>query len=162
MKIPSRANIVVRVPNWIGDAVMCLPAFLDLRDHCPHATVTILARPAIGEMLIGQPGVDDVLIYSHQDEHKGLIGIWNLIRVVRKRRFDQAVLFQNAFEAAVITRAAGIPSRIGYATDGRSFLLSEPVPKPNRTPLHHIQYYQCLVSETGHEFARYINLQTVL
>jgi heptosyltransferase-2 len=95
--------------------------------------------------------VDDVLIYSHQDEHKGLIGIWNLIRVVRKRRFDQAVLFQNAFEAAVITRAAGIPSRIGYATDGRSFLLSEPVPKPNRTPLHHIQYYQCLVSAiTGH------------
>lgn len=142
---PSPANILVRVPNWIGDAVMCLPALMDLRDYFSHAKVTILARPTIGEMLRGHPGVDEVMIYAHQGEHKGLLGLLNLVRLVRKKQFDRAVLFQNAFEAAVIAWAAGIPSRIGYATDGRSGLLSESVPRPNRISLHHIQYYQRLV-----------------
>ncbi len=150
MKMSSMDNIVVRVPNWIGDAVMCLPALMDLRDHFPHARVTILARAAIGEMLNGHPGVDAVMTYSHHGEHQGLLGIWNLIRLVRNQQFDHAVLFQNAFEAAAIAWAAGIPSRIGYATDGRSFLLSESVPRPTRTPLHQIQYYQCLVSAITH------------
>jgi heptosyltransferase-2 len=89
--------------------------------------------------------VDEVMIYSHQSEHKGLIGLWSLVRLVRSKQFDRAVLFQNAFEAAVIAWAAGIPSRIGYATDGRGFLLSQSIPVPVRTPLHHIQYYQRLV-----------------
>lgn len=145
MKTPSPVNIVVRMPNWIGDAVMCLPALMDLRDHVPHAKVTILARPTIGELLSGHHGVDEVMMYAHQSEHKGLIGLWKLVQLVRSKQFDQAVLFQNAFEAAVIVWAAGIPSRIGYATDGRGFLLSERVPVPVRTPLHHIQYYQRLV-----------------
>ncbi len=150
MDVPSKTNIIVRVPNWIGDAVMCLPALMDLRDHYPHARVTILARPAIGELLSGHPGVDDVMIYSHHGEHKGLLGIWNLMQLVRNRQFDLAVLFQNAFEAAAIAWAAGISSRIGYATDGRSFLLSERVPLSKRTPLHHIHYYQRLVMALTH------------
>jgi heptosyltransferase-2 len=150
MEIPSPANIVVRVPNWIGDAVMCLPALMDLRDHWPHAKVTILARPTIGEMLSGHPGVDEVMRYSHQFEHKGLLGLLNLVRLVRKKQFDQAVLFQNAFEAAIIAWAAGIPSRIGYATDGRSCLLSEGVPRPDRPALHHTSYYQRLVMAITH------------
>ena len=143
-------NILVRVPNWIGDAVMCLPALMDLRDHVPHAKVTVLARPIVGELLRGHPGVDEVMIYSHHREHKGLIGLWHLIQLVKRKQFDRAVLFQNAFEAAVIAWVAGIPSRIGYATDGRSWLLSGPVPRPDQAPLHHTRYYQRLVMEMTH------------
>jgi heptosyltransferase-2 len=150
MESSSPANMVVRVPNWIGDAVMCIPALMDVRDHFPHAKVTILARPTIGEMLKGHPGVDEVMMYAHQGEHKGLIGLWNLVRVVRRKQFECAVLFQNAFEAAAIAWAAGIPSRIGYDTDGRSCLLSESVPIPNGTTRHHIQYYQRLVTAITH------------
>jgi len=146
----SSMNILVRVPNWIGDAVMCLPALMDLRDHVPHAKVTVLARPIIGELLRGHPGVDEVLIYSHHGEHKGLIGLWHLIQLVKRKQFDRAVLFQNAFEAAVIAWVAGIPSRIGYATDGRCWLLSEPVPRPDRAHLHHTEYYQDLVKAITH------------
>ena len=150
MEIPSPANIIVRMPNWIGDAVMCLPALMDLRDHLPHARITLLARPTIGGMLSGHPGVDEVMVYSHQFEHKGLSGLFNLVRLVRKKQFDQAILFQNAFEAAVIAWAAGIPSRIGYATDGRSCLLSKSVPRPDRSAVHHTSYYQRLVKAISH------------
>ncbi|MCA9421571.1 MAG: lipopolysaccharide heptosyltransferase II [Nitrospira sp.] len=138
-------KIFVRVPNWIGDAVMCLPALMDLREQVPQARLTVLARPIIGELLRGHPGVDEVMIYSHHGEHRGLLGLWHLIQLVKRKQFDRAILFQNAFEAAVIARLAGIPSRIGYATDGRGWLLSEPVPRPDRTHMHHTQYYQGLV-----------------
>ncbi|MFZ1747709.1 MAG: lipopolysaccharide heptosyltransferase II [Nitrospirales bacterium] len=143
-------NILVRVPNWIGDAVMCLPALMDLRNHHPHAKVTVLARPIIGELLEGHPGVDEVMMYFHQGEHQGLFGLWHLMQLVRREKFDRAVLFQNAFEAALIAWVAGIPSRIGYATDGRRWLLSEPVPRPDRATLHHTAYYQELVKAITH------------
>jgi heptosyltransferase II len=142
----SPARLIVRAPNWIGDAVMALPALMDLREELPHAKITVLARPAIGELLSGHPAVDDLIIYSKQ--YTGLTGFWQLVQLIRKRRFDQAVLFQNAFEAAVIAWAAGIPSRIGYATDGRRGLLSQSIPRPQQ--VHHIQYYRCLVQAITH------------
>lgn len=150
MDLSAPLTIVVRVPNWIGDAVMCIPALMDIREHFPRARITILARPIVGEMLSGQPCVDEVITFAHQSEHRGIIGFWNLVGSVRKKQFDLAVLFQNAFEAAVIAWAAGIPSRIGYATDGRRWLLSQSVPKPDPTTLHHTQYYQRVVSSMSH------------
>lgn len=143
-------NILVRVPNWIGDAVMCLPALTNLRNHHPHGKVTVLARPIIGDLLRGQPGVDEVMMYFHQGEHQGLFGLWHLIQLVKKKQFDCAVLFQNAFEAALIAWMAGIPSRIGYATDGRRWLLSESILRPDRATLHHTVYYQELVKGIVH------------
>ena len=150
MKKNPPVNILVRVPNWIGDAVLCLPALMEIRDYFPQAKVTILARPTIGELLQGQSGVDDVMVYQHQREHKGFLGAWKLSQFVRKKRFDLAVLFQNAFEAAVIALLAGIPSRVGYETDGRGWLLSQGVPVADKKSLHQTQYYQRLAQAITH------------
>ena len=155
-------NILVRVPNWIGDAVMCLPALMDLRNHHPDAKVTVLARPIIGELLAGHPGVDEVMMYFHQGEHQGLFGLWHLIQLVKRKQFDRAVLFQNAFEAALIAWVAGIPSRIGYATDGRRWLLSEHVPSPDRAKLHHTAYYRDIVKAITHSPGKHHSPQLFL
>ena len=143
-------NILVRVPNWIGDAVMCLPALMDLRECFAKAHITVLARPTIVEVLQGQCEINDVIVYEHQAEHRGLFGLVRLGRVIRKRSFDMAVLFQNAFEAAVLAMLANIPIRIGYATDGRGWLLSQRVPLPQQQSLHQIRYYQQLVQAITH------------
>ena len=74
----SPTNILVRVPNWIGDAVMCLPALMDIRESFDHSNVTVLARPAIAELLRGHAGIDDVLVYDYQGEHHGLLGFLKL------------------------------------------------------------------------------------
>ncbi len=143
-------NILVRVPNWIGDAVMCLPALMDLRDCFTKAHITVLARPTIADILQGQCEINDVIVYDHQAEHQGLFGLARLSRVMRKRAFDMAVLFQNAFEAAVLAILANIPIRIGYATDGRGWLLSQRVPLPQQQSLHQVRYYQQLVQAITH------------
>lgn len=141
----SPQNILVRVPNWIGDAVMCLPALMDLREGFDKADMTVLARPTIAGILQDQCGIKNVLVYEHQAEHQGIFGLLKLSRLIRTRAFDTAILFQNAFEAAFLAVLSSIPTRIGYATDGRSWLLSQAVPLPLEKSLHHTHYYQQLV-----------------
>ena len=138
---------MVRVPNWIGDAVMCEPALRDLRDRFPSSRLTLLARPGIGQLFHGHQAINDILEYDWRGVHQGMSGLWKLVQAVRLRNFDMAVLFQNAFEAAFISWRAGIRHRIGYDTDGRRYLLTQPVSVPQLGGLHHMQYYRGMVAE---------------
>ncbi len=144
------ARILVRAPNWIGDAVMCEPALRGLRSLFPNAEITLLAKPAIAELFIGYTGIDRRLVYADRGIHAGLSGKWALAGLLRRHQFDLAVLFQNAFEAALITWLAGIRRRYGYVTDGRAFLLTDPVARPDRATLvHQVHYYWDLLKPLG-------------
>jgi len=140
-------RIIVRVPNWVGDAVMCTPALLVLRDQYPTASITILARPAVADLLESLPAVDDVLVYEHKGRHAGLGGKFELIRQLRKNQYDLAVLLQNAMEAALLMWLAAVPCRMGYPTDGRRLLLNRVIPLPtNAHTLHQVDYFKRLMT----------------
>ena len=150
MRNEAPSRILVRAPNWIGDAVMCEPALRGLRSLFPNAEITLLAKPAIAELFIAYPGIDRRLVYDDRGIHAGLSGKWTLAGLLRRQRFDLAVLFQNAFEAALITWLAGIRRRYGYVTDGRAFLLTDPVARPDRAALvHQVHYYWDLLKPLG-------------
>ena len=143
-------RIVVRGPNWLGDAVMCEPALNQVRTLFPQAEITVLVKPGIADLLAQHPAVNRTLVYDDRGRHAGLIGKWTLAGVLRRHRFDLAILFQNAFEAALISFLAGIPRRFGYATDGRSLLLTDPVTVPSRTgQKHQVEYYWDLLKPLG-------------
>ena len=74
MRKESIHRLVVRAPNWIGDAVMCEPALRGLRSLFPQAEVTLLAKAAVAELFIGYPGVDRIVVYNDRDIHAGLAG----------------------------------------------------------------------------------------
>jgi len=146
----SVRRLLVRGPNWIGDAVMCEPALREVRALFAKAEITLLVKPAIAELLTHHPAIDQVLVYEDRRHHAGLAGKWALAEELRRRRFDLAILFQNAFEAALISLMAGIARRYGYATDGRSWLLTDPMQRGDRTLLkHHVQYYWDLLRPLG-------------
>ena len=143
-------KILVRAPNWIGDAVMCEPAVRGLRTLFPESELIMLAKPAIAELFTAHPGLTGVLVYDDKGDHAGLSGKWSLAGMLRRRHFDLAVLFQNAFEAAFLTWLAGIPRRYGYVTDGRVFFLTEPVAVPSGpVPVHQVEYYWNLLRPLG-------------
>jgi heptosyltransferase-2 len=143
-------KILVRAPNWIGDAVMCEPAVRGLRSLFPEAELTMLAKPTIAELFIAHPGLHCLLVYDDKGAHAGISGKWSLAGMLRRHRFDLAVLFQNAFEAAFLAWLAGIPRRYGYATDGRVLFLTEPVAVPNGpVPVHQVEYYWNLLRPLG-------------
>lgn len=143
-------NVLVRGPNWLGDAVMSEPAIRGLKRIAPNATISLLVKPAVAELFRGHPAIDRLIVYDDKGRHAGLSGKWRLAGELRRARFDFALLLQNAFEAALLTFVAGVPRRYGYATDGRSALLSEPVALPKRqAPLHQVQYYWNLLRPMG-------------
>jgi heptosyltransferase-2 len=143
-------RLLVRGPNWIGDAVMCEPAVNALRRRFPQADITLLVKPAVAELFAGHPGFDRILTYEARGVHAGLFGKWTLANRLRRQHFDLAVLFQNAFEAALLAFFARIPRRYGYATDGRGLLLTDPIPVPDRAKtIHQVQYYLDLLGPLG-------------
>ncbi len=152
MRNESIKRIVVRGPNWIGDAVMSEPALSAVRKLFPQAELTLLVKPAVAELFTGHPDVSHILVYDDCGQHAGLTGKWRLANALRRGRFDLAILFQNAFEAALLAFLAGIPRRYGYATDGRRLLLSDPIPRPGRAAIsHQVHYYLEMLRPLGCE-----------
>jgi len=143
-------RIVIRAPNWIGDAVMSEPTMSMVRMLLPTAEVTLLAKPIIAELFAQHPSIHRILVYDDRGRHAGLSGKWTLARVLRRHRFDLAILLQNAFEAAFLAFLAGIPRRYGYWTDGRGVLLTDPLAVPPRGSItHQVDYYWNLVKPFG-------------
>jgi len=123
-------RILVRATNWVGDAVMSVPALQALRGHHPQAHISILARPWVAGLYGREAFCDEVIPYDAPRGWKGLLEKRRLAAELRARQFDCALLLQNAFEAAALVRWAGIPLRIGYDRDARGWLLTHPIPVP--------------------------------
>jgi len=137
------SNILIRATNWVGDAVMCLPALAAIRSRFPGARISILAKPWVADIYARESFTDEIILYDGAR--------WKTARSLRAKRFDAAILLQNAFEAALIVWLAGIPNRIGYNCDARGFLLTRavPPPRPGEIPLHQRFYYLELLRRAG-------------
>jgi heptosyltransferase II len=136
-------RVVVRGTNWVGDSLMTVPALRALRRVLPDANITLAIRPGTKGIFSEVDFVNDVLVY----DRKGVFSVIPQIREWRRRQFDLAVLFQNAFEAALIPFLAGVPIRLGYATESRQALLTHPLQLPDwRSSRHEVFYYLYLVT----------------
>ncbi|HET6488137.1 MAG TPA: lipopolysaccharide heptosyltransferase II [Syntrophales bacterium] len=143
-------NVLIRGTNWIGDVVMTFPAIAAVRETLPHARITVLVKPWVADLVRMHPAVDEVMIYERPGRHEGIGGLWELSRELRLRRFDAAILLQNAIEAAIIARLAGIPVRAGYSTDARGFLLTHPVARTQEIRnVHQTLYYLEMLHALG-------------
>jgi heptosyltransferase-2 len=143
-------NILIRATNWIGDAVLTTPAIAAIGQAFPEAKVTVLAKPAIAELFLKNPFIHEIMVYQNRSRHKGILGKLRLILDLREKKFDLAILLQNAFEAALLAFLAGISQRYGYATDGRGWLLTHPVPLNKETKeKHQLNYYLDLLQPLG-------------
>ena len=143
----SYNRILVRATNWVGDAVMSLPALRALRERFPQAEISILAKPWVADLYRREPFCDRLIPYTAST----WTAKWKAARALAAFGFDCAILLQNAFEAAFLASVAGIPERIGYARDGRSPLLTQAVsvPRPGEIPRHERFYYLELFRRAG-------------
>ena len=141
-------RLLIRGTNWLGDGVLTAPALMALRQGFPEAHLVLLAKPPVAELFQNHPAIDEIILYRNPGTHAGIGGKWRLARLLRSRQFDLAVLFQNAFEAALLAAVAGIPSRYGYPTDGRGFLLTHRVVRPPALfQSHQVEYYLQLLRQ---------------
>jgi heptosyltransferase-2 len=150
MKTIQADNILIRSTNWIGDAVMTLPAIAAIRNSFPRAKITILVKPWVADIFRLCPDIDEIMLFQSPGPHEGLAGKWRIAREIRKKQFDAAILLQNAIEAAIIAFLAGIPVRAGYNSDGRALLLTHSVQRTKAIrEVHQTDYYLEMVKALG-------------
>jgi heptosyltransferase-2 len=149
LKADEIERVVVRGVNWVGDAVMTVPALRALRRLLPRAHLTLATRSWAEGIFAGADFLDDLLLV--EDKTRGVRPVLRQVGAWRERRFDLALLFPNAFEPAFVAAAARVPVRFGYATQGRARLLTHPLAPPDwRSTRHEVFYYLYLVAALEH------------
>jgi heptosyltransferase-2 len=144
MDTRSIRRVLVRAPNWLGDAVMALPALTRLRRLFAGSHVAILARDSVAGLFEGEALADEVLVADDE----GVVGFLRQARILRRGNFDLAVLLQNSFRSALLARVSRARTVAGYPTDGRRFLLSVVVPfAPDYKKNHQVFYYLAIASQ---------------
>ncbi len=144
----AASTVLVLAPNWLGDAVMALPAIADLRRHFPLSTLAVAARGGVADLFAMVPGVDRVVRLEWKGTLKGSAERTRDIAALRALGAEVGVLLPNSFASAWLLWRAGARLRWGYATDARSLLLNRAVRvRPGRR--HQGEYYQRLLQEIG-------------
>ena len=141
-------RLVVVSPNWLGDAVMALPAIADARRHLPDAHLAVAARKSVAPLFTMVAGVDEVITLPGRGGLRALSSWQQDAAVLASGQFDAALLLPNSFATGWIASKSGIAERWGFATDWRARYLSRAVPKP-KAPLHQGAYYQALTTALG-------------
>jgi len=137
-------RILLRSSNWLGDAVMSIPAARAIKHGRPDAHVTVLSPQKIAGLWRAVPEVDEVLE----------IGSGEGPRAVARRirgKFDAAILFPNSLRSALEVWLAGVPRRVGFRGHRRSWLLNQIPKDPKRglRPAHQSRQFIQLARKCG-------------
>lgn len=146
-------HILVRLPNWVGDAVMATPALRCLRLNFPRACIDITLLPYVRQIFEGAPWFDNIIELPRMRDGARIRESHRYISRLRQSRYDLAVLLPNSFSSALIAFLSGSTRRIGYDRQGRGFLLTDAVPVTRErgkfVPQPMVDYYLKLCEATG-------------
>ena len=118
----SPSRILVRGVNWLGDAVITMPALQRLREALPQAHISLLTSDKLTDLWTNHPSINSVLPFTAEDS------AWSLGRRLRRKNFDTALILPNSPRSALECWLARIPTRIGYARPFRNVFLTKAVP----------------------------------
>jgi heptosyltransferase-2 len=143
----AKQNTLIWLPSPIGDAIMCTPALRAIRRQCPDDAIWFYGRSAVRSVLSPNHWADYWLDQNSNNP-------FTVASQLKKRQFDRVILFKNSLMSAITTVLARIPVRIGYAREGRGFLLTKKL-YPARLadgkfkPISMLDYYLDLAVQTG-------------
>lgn len=143
-------NIIVRMPNWIGDLVMATPILSDLRKAYPKAHITAMCRSPICELLKEDPEIDELFCFSKASGFGRRAERRNIIEKLRKGKYDLGILLTHSFSSAWWFWLGNVRNRLGYECNGRKLLLTRSLPFPQNIQSQHLVVtYKMLLEPLG-------------
>lgn len=150
MKNVRAKNIIVRMPNWIGDLVMATPILADLRQAYPEASITAMAHEKVGSILEADPAIDELFLFSQSKGMLRHMGDRNVVEKLKNGKYDLGILLTNSFSSAWRFWQGKVKKRVGFRSDGRGFLLNYPVSFPLERKTQHLVFtYKRLLERCG-------------
>ncbi len=118
-------NILIRGVNWIGDAIMTIPAIRGVRRLLPESRITLLIQQPLDQLFASFSVINGVQGFSMRPGLRGLADRVSLAAQLRKAQFDLCLILPNSFDSALAPFLARIPQRIGFDRDKRGLLLTK-------------------------------------
>ncbi len=115
-------RVLIRSVNWLGDAVMTMPAIQQLKQAHPQAQLAVLTAPKLADIWRLHPDVSEVIV--HEPSNCPFV-LLRQARELRQGRFDAAIIFPNSWRSALPVWLAGIPQRIGFRGHARAWMLTD-------------------------------------
>ncbi len=145
-------NILVVRTDRMGDVILTTPSIAALKENFPQARVSMLIAPSTYEIIEGNPHLDEIIVDDRQGVHRGFWGFCRLVKELRQRKFDLAIVYHTKKRTNLTCFAAGIPERIGYHNNKFGFLLTMKIPDQRPQGLkHEVQYCLDLLRAIGIE-----------
>ncbi|MFZ0566246.1 MAG: lipopolysaccharide heptosyltransferase II [Chlamydiales bacterium] len=143
-------NIIIRMPNWLGDAVMATPIIADIRKKWPEASLTAMCMNSLTPLLLGNPHLNEIFSFSQPNEFQRKQKNRHMIERLRQGKYDLGVLLTNSFSSAWGFWRGRVQTLVGFAHDARSLLLTYPVTFPKeREKQHLVMTYKSLLQPLG-------------
>lgn len=143
-------NILIRMPNWLGDVVMATPVLEDLRHFWPDAKITTMCQSNVAPLLVNNPFIDEIFSYKkpsgwiHRQSHV------TLIEQLKRGNYDLGLLLTNSFSSAWWFWKGNVENRIGYGGNLRNLLLNQSIPFPaDKEKQHLVITYKELLTPLG-------------
>lgn len=149
MSQAKNKRILIFNVNWLGDVLFSTAALRNIRRNFPNSFIACIIPGRCYHILKENPHLDELIIFDEQDRHRGLIGKFKFVRMLKSRKFDMVFLLHRSLTRALICRLSDIPERVGYALKKRGFLLTKKIPHPSQNTMHRIDYYLNIIEKAG-------------
>jgi lipopolysaccharide heptosyltransferase II len=147
-KTVEAKNILVVLPNWVGDNIMATPTLRAIREGHPGSKITYLIKPYLEDLYSGCSWYDQLIYWPGGKKTRTPKTTMQLIKQLKNEKFDLAILLSNSFRSALACSLGKIPRRVGYDRDGRGVMLTDKL-LPDRyngnfLPISTLKYYLCI------------------
>lgn len=143
-------QIIVRMPNWLGDLVMATPILTDLRHQWPEAKITVMCQGSLGTVIQEDPHINEVFSFRRPKNWLCRQVYQDIVVPLKTGHFDLGILMTNSFSSAYWFWRGHVQNRIGYVDHGRSLLLDYPIPFPEQRKTQHLVLtYKMLLEPLG-------------
>lgn len=148
MDLQHVRKVILRFPNWLGDCVMASPVIEALHENFPDWKLSLAVRDPFKSLFVNDPRLEEVIALDDKGGRFRLFQYFPLANRISKHGFDLAIILPESFSSAFIFYLAGLPLKLGYRGDLRSFMLSKTIAHPRKV-IHRSVKYLNLVSELG-------------
>lgn len=142
-------NLIVRMPNWIGDCVMATPVLADLKVAFPSARLTAMCRSPLAELLVHDPSIDEVFSFSKASGFERRRQQRSVIGKLRIGGYDLGILLTHSLSSAWWFWFGRVQHRIGYERNLRAPLLTQGLSFPTHVQQHLTVTYKTLLTPLG-------------
>lgn len=142
-------NIIVRMPNWVGDLVMATPVLSDLRKAYPKASITAMCKQPICELLKKDESIDELFCFSKpSNDFLRRQDLRNIIAKIQAGQYDTGILLTQSFSSAWWFWLGKVKRRIGYSAHFRRWLLTDPIAQVEEKE-HLVTSFKRIISPLG-------------